>query len=59
MKTRILRCTSCGTYTLKESCPVCDSPTGPSAPARFSPEDPYGAQRRKLKKEQREQGASS
>lgn len=52
MKTKIQRCTDCGTYTLADECPVCDSETGSSAPPRFSPEDPYGEQRRTMKREQ-------
>lgn len=33
-------------YTLLEDCPDCGVETVPAAPARFSPEDPYGEYRR-------------
>ncbi|NOZ76659.1 MAG: RNA-protein complex protein Nop10 [Euryarchaeota archaeon] len=45
------RCKACNIYTLKEQCPSCGRPTSNPRPARFSPEDPYGAYRRKLKLE--------
>ncbi|NPA47754.1 MAG: RNA-protein complex protein Nop10 [Thermococci archaeon] len=51
MRFRIRKCPSCGRYTLKETCPVCGSKTKVAHPARFSPEDPYGEYRRKLKRE--------
>jgi len=44
------RCTSCGEYTLQEACPRCGHPAKPNRPAKYSPEDPYGEYRRKLKK---------
>jgi len=37
-------------YTLSERCPECDSPAENSAPAPFSPEDPYGAYRRSARR---------
>ncbi len=51
MRSKILRCTVCGRYTLKDICPVCGAPTVTTKPARFSPEDPYGRYRRALAKE--------
>jgi H/ACA ribonucleoprotein complex subunit 3 len=45
----VLRCPRCGRYTLKEACPACGAATAKPGPARYSPEDPYGAYRRKLK----------
>ena len=38
MKTQILKCTKCNTYTLKQSCPKCDAKCITSKPAKFSPE---------------------
>ncbi|MHA1594829.1 MAG: RNA-protein complex protein Nop10 [Candidatus Baldrarchaeia archaeon] len=50
---KILRkCTKCGEYTLrKDSCPYCGSPVKNPHPPRFSPHDPYGSYRRKLRRE--------
>jgi len=43
-------------YALADSCPACGAPTVNSAPAPFSPEDPYGEYRRaaRLRAERRE-----
>jgi H/ACA ribonucleoprotein complex subunit 3 len=41
-------------YTLGERCPECGGPAVNSAPAPFSPEDPYGEYRRALKRRSRE-----
>ncbi|MFQ6012846.1 MAG: RNA-protein complex protein Nop10 [Thermoplasmata archaeon] len=49
-RTTILRCRECGTYTLREVCPRCRGATAMALPPRYSPEDRYGAYRRKLKK---------
>ena len=40
-------------YTLGERCPACGADAVNSAPARFSPTDPYGAYRRALKRRER------
>jgi H/ACA ribonucleoprotein complex subunit 3 len=48
LRTYLRKCPSCGTYTLKDSCPVHNVPTTVPAPARFSPEDRYGSYRRRL-----------
>lgn len=53
MRSKILKCTDCGRYTLKAVCPVCGGPTITTKPARFSPEDPYGKYRRALSREAR------
>ncbi|KXB08320.1 ribosome biogenesis protein [candidate division MSBL1 archaeon SCGC-AAA385D11] len=46
------KCKGCGSYTLKENeCPKCGGELGTPHPPKFSPEDPYGKYRRKLKKE--------
>lgn len=44
----ILKCTACGKYTLQDKC-SCGGITGTPKPAKFSPEDPYGSYRRKVK----------
>ena len=60
MKSDIRVCSSWETehdrpvYALGESCPDCGAPTENSAPAPFSPEDPYGEYRRALKRRERE-----
>jgi len=41
-------------YTLGEACPDCGAEAVNSAPAPFSPEDPYGEYRRALKRRRRE-----
>ncbi|MEM4782312.1 MAG: RNA-protein complex protein Nop10 [Halalkalicoccus sp.] len=41
-------------YTLASSCPDCGADAVNSAPAPFSPEDPYGKYRRALKRRNRE-----
>jgi len=51
MRSKILRCTVCGRYTLKDACPVCGAPTIITKPAKFSPDDPYGKYRRALGQE--------
>jgi H/ACA ribonucleoprotein complex subunit 3 len=50
LRTYLRRCPSCGDYSLKAVCPKCNVATGVPAPARFSPEDHYGAYRRRLKR---------
>jgi H/ACA ribonucleoprotein complex subunit 3 len=37
-------------YTLAERCPDCGAPAVNSAPAPFSPDDPHGKYRRRLKR---------
>lgn len=49
-RTLIYRCASCRSYTLKTTCPTCDVATKNPLPPKFSPEDPYGVYRRRLKK---------
>lgn len=51
MRFRIRKCPKCGRYTLKEVCPVCGEKTKSAHPSKFSPEDPYGEYRRRLKRE--------
>lgn len=51
MRWRIRRCSNCGRYTLKEVCPDCRGETRIAHPPKFSPEDPYGEYRRRLRRE--------
>jgi len=51
MRASIRKCCDCGRYTLKIKCPVCGGRTIMSIPPKFSPEDPYGKYRRKLRRE--------
>jgi H/ACA ribonucleoprotein complex subunit 3 len=44
----ILKCTACSAYTLKDKC-ACGGIAGTPKPAKFSPEDPYGEYRRRVK----------
>jgi H/ACA ribonucleoprotein complex subunit 3 len=50
MKVSIRKCCECGRYTLKDVC-FCGGKTYMPIPPRFSPEDPYGKYRRRLRKE--------
>ena len=51
MKTSLRKCPTCKIYTLKDQCPKCGGATLMPMPAKYSPEDRYGAYRRKLKKD--------
>jgi len=44
-----MRKCSCGKYTLKEVCPVCNIPTFSPHPAKFSPQDKYAKYRIQMK----------
>jgi len=44
-------CQKCNRYTLKSVCTECNEPSIMNKPAKFSPEDPYGAYRRAAKLE--------
>lgn len=46
----ILVCTSCHEFTLRELCPRCGAATLNPLPPKYSPEDPYGEYRRRLKR---------
>ncbi len=41
MRFQMRRCTGCGRYTLKNSCPKCGTETRSAHPAKFSPDDKY------------------
>ena len=45
----ILQCTKCHSYTLSETCPKDKGRAINPLPAKYSPEDPYGEYRRRLK----------
>ena len=51
MRTIMRVCREDRTYTLRDACPKCGARTIPPLPARYSPEDRYGAYRRKLKQQ--------
>ncbi len=44
-------CDNCRTYTLADACRKCGESTRTPHPPKFSPKDPYGEYRRKLKLE--------
>ena len=46
------KCKDCGRFALDDVCPECGNETSSPHPPKFSPEDPYGKYRRKLKKEE-------
>ncbi|MDO8842022.1 MAG: RNA-protein complex protein Nop10 [Methanocalculus sp.] len=46
---RMRRCPQDGNYTLSFRCKVCQSPTVPVHPPRFSPQDRYGRYRRQMR----------
>ncbi len=48
MKTLMLKCLSCGRYTIKEKCPSCGGDTTTVHPARYSPDDRYARYRSPL-----------
>lgn len=58
-KLKMKKCKKCGVYTLREECPNCGQETVSPHPPKFSPEDPYGKYRRKLKKENMDLGGSN
>ncbi|MBD3209537.1 ribosome biogenesis protein [Candidatus Woesearchaeota archaeon] len=52
MAARILKCPQCSRYGLAERC-SCGARRATPKPAKYSPEDRYGAYRRAAKKTQR------
>jgi len=50
MRSILQKCLACGRYSMKDVCPNCNHATGSPMPPRYSPEDRYGAYRRKLKR---------
>lgn len=59
IRVRLKKCKSCGKYTLQENCPSCGGKAVSPHPAKFSPEDPYGEYRRRLKREALDLGGSN
>ena len=49
MKTEILRCPQCKTYTIQSACPQCKEKSLSPKPAKFSIEDKWGKYRRMAK----------
>lgn len=47
---KLYYCMNCDEYTMSEICGRCRGKTVSRNPPRFSPQDPYGEYRRKLKK---------
>ncbi len=47
----ILKCSLCGSYTLKETC-SCGGKALPAKPPKYSPQDAYGSYRRTAKADQ-------
>lgn len=45
MRFYIRKCSKCGRYTLKETCPVDNTPTVNPHPPKFSPQDKYAKYR--------------
>lgn len=52
MDGKIKRCGACGRYTFREECPVCKNRTSTPVPPKYSPDDRYGAYRRKAIEEE-------
>lgn len=58
MAGRLMVCRACDRYTLRQNCPVCGKAAITPHPVRYSPEDPYGSYRRKLKMLEREKAGT-
>ncbi|MCC7568594.1 MAG: RNA-protein complex protein Nop10 [Candidatus Methanofastidiosa archaeon] len=43
---KILKCSSCGGYTIHSTCPRCSGQADVARPPRFSPKDKYARYRR-------------
>ena len=49
--THLFRCGKCGQYTLEQTkCPKCGGVVSSPKPSKYSPQDKYGAYRRKAKR---------
>ena len=46
---KLKKCARCDLYTMKDNCPKCGETTRTAHPPKFSPEDRYGAYRRRAK----------
>tara|TARA_B100001996_G_scaffold262143_1_gene204308 strand:+ start:192 stop:401 length:210 start_codon:yes stop_codon:yes gene_type:complete len=49
-RTRLQKCTACGSYGFSETCADCGGKAEAAGPMKFSPEDARANLRRKLKK---------
>ncbi len=49
MRSSILHCKKCNTFTLQNICSICNGNTSNPLPPKFSPEDKYGKYRRMLR----------
>ncbi len=58
-RSKMQKCSSCGTYTLDTTCKECGSPAEAAAPLKFSPEDPQATRRRKFLKVTEKEWAES
>ncbi|MBN1389724.1 MAG: RNA-protein complex protein Nop10 [Candidatus Thermoplasmatota archaeon] len=54
MRSRILRCNTCGKYTLSDRCRNCGTSTVNTFPPRYSPQDRYGKYRRMFRADEME-----
>jgi H/ACA ribonucleoprotein complex subunit 3 len=48
LKALVLKCSSCGKYTISEKCPYCGGKTVTVHPAKYSPDDKYARYRSPL-----------
>lgn len=48
MRALMLKCSSCGKYTISEKCPYCSGKTVTVHPAKYSPDDKYARYRSPL-----------
>lgn len=52
--THLFKCNKCGQYTLEQTkCPSCGGSVSSPKPSKYSPQDKYGAYRRKAKRQSR------
>jgi len=52
MAKHIMKCSTCGQYTMDDTCKACKIRTVQPRPPKYSPEDKYSEYRRRAKKEQ-------
>jgi len=48
MRSLLMWCASCGTYTMEVACPKCGAATRAAHPAKYSPDDKYARYRNPL-----------
>jgi H/ACA ribonucleoprotein complex subunit 3 len=58
LKTLMLKCSSCGRYTINEKCPYCGGKVATVHPARYSPDDKYARLRSPLAYKEPGQGTT-